>query len=137
MGNRTHLKIPRVYSVVFCGTILYMSYERPLVPDGGKEQKVEKEKILEMLRANGFEHPETKALVMRWTEEQEAAVTADNTSRAAIAFDIERADLYVAIGDIDGALELLDSAREAANCENDESLYDKIMKKMDEIEGLR
>ena len=37
--------------------------ETPQNPEG----KIEKQRILEMLKANGFEHPETKELVVRWT----------------------------------------------------------------------
>lgn len=98
------------------------------------QEKIEKGKVLEMLRVNGFEHPETRDMVMRWTEQQEASVENENTSRAGIVFNIERADLYLAVGDIDGALENLEDARTQALQENDAELYEQIMKKMGEID---
>jgi len=87
-----------------------------------------------MLRENGFEHPETRDLVIKWTEQQEALVTKENTSRASIVFNIERADLYLAVGDKEGALECLEDARMQSYQENESELYKQIMKKMDEIE---
>lgn len=100
------------------------------------QEKIEKGKVLELLRVNGYEHPETKEAVIRWTEQQEALVTKENTSHARITFEIERADLYIAAGDIDGALDCLEDARVQVHYENETELYDLIMKKMDEVEGL-
>lgn len=100
------------------------------------QEKIEKGKVLELLRVNGYEHPETKEAVIRWTEQQEALVTKENTCRARIAFEIERSDLYIAIGDTEGALECLEDARVQAHHENEPELYSQIMKKMDEVEGL-
>jgi len=99
------------------------------------QEKIEKEKVLEMLRANGFEHPETREMVIKWTEQQETLATKENTGRATIIFNIERSDLYLAVGDKEGALECLEDARTQAHQENETELYDQIMKKMDEIEG--
>ncbi|MDP3947360.1 MAG: hypothetical protein Q8Q41_01560 [bacterium] len=99
------------------------------------QEKIEKEKVLEMLRANGFEHLETRDLVIKWTEQQEALVAKENTGRAAIVFNIERSDLYLAVGDKDGAIKCLEDARAQAHQENEGELYDQIMKKMDEIKG--
>ena len=97
------------------------------------QEKIEKAKVLELLRVNGYEHPETKEAVTKWTEQQEAIVTKENTGHARIAFEIERADLYLATGDTDGALECLEDARVQAHYENEDELYDQIMKKMDEV----
>lgn len=98
-------------------------------------EKIEKEKVLEMLRTNGFKHSETRDMVIRWTEQQEALVEKENTSRAGIVFNIERADLYTAAGDIDGALDCLEDARLQAHQENEEELYNQIMRKMADIEN--
>lgn len=101
------------------------------------QEKIGKQRVLEMLQTSGFEHPETRDLVIKWTEQQEALVAKENTSRAAIIFEIERSDLYLAVGDKDGALECLGHARLLANQENEPELYDQIMKRMDEIEGQK
>ena len=99
------------------------------------EKKLEKKTVLEQLQANGLDHAETNEMVMKWTEQQEALVKKENTSKAAIVFNIERSDLYLAAGDKEGALECLEDARMQAHQENEEELYDQIMRKMDEIEG--
>jgi len=88
-----------------------------------------------MLRANGLEHPETKNLMLKWTKQQEMLVVKENVSRAIIIFNIERSDLYLAIGDKDEALDCLEDARLQAHQENETELYSQIMKKMDGIEG--
>lgn len=93
-----------------------------------------------MLRVNGLEHFETKKMMLDWIKQQEALILKENVSgmdnnRADIIFDMERSDLYVAAGDIDGALDLLDGARQRALQGNEKEIYGQIMKKMDEIEG--
>lgn len=98
------------------------------------QENIKKSEVLDMLRMNGFEHAETRAMVMKWTEQQEVLVTKENTRRASILFTIERTDLYLAGGDKDGALECLEDARAQAHYENDGELYLQIMKKMDEVE---
>ncbi|QQR82188.1 hypothetical protein IPJ70_02785 [Candidatus Campbellbacteria bacterium] len=100
-----------------------------------KNEKVEKKKVLEMLRDRGPQDSETMEAVFQWTQQQEALAVQDGTSRGHILFEIERADLYVAISDIEGALECLDDARLQAQQENFLDLYDQIVRKMNEIEA--
>ena len=104
--------------------------EQPPKPETGKE-KIEKEKVLELLRTRGMEDSEAREAVMQWTLEREASVI---TSRDAIVFNIERADLYRAAGDIQGALECLEDARMQAHQEQEGGLFADIEKKMDELE---
>jgi len=99
----------------------------------GKE-KIEKEKVLEMLKTKGVDDPETKTLVLQWTKEREAVVAKENTSRAAIVFNIERSDLYVAANDIEGAIECLESALTQAEQENEEKLRKEILEKIESLE---
>ena len=100
------------------------------------ENKIEKAEVLEMLRLNGFEHPETRSAVIKWTEQQEVLVTNENTAKARIYFEIERADLYIAVKDIEGALDCLEDVRIQAHQENEVELYNEIMKKMDEVSEI-
>ena len=65
---------------------------------------------------------------------QEARAEHDDSGRASILLNVERSDLYVAIGDIDGALDCLESARIQAYQNNERELYDHIMEKMDSME---
>ena len=99
----------------------------------GKE-KIEKEKVLEMLKTKGVEDPETKALVLEWTKEREVEVAKENTSRASIVFNIERSDLYVAANDIEGAIGCLESALTQAEHENEEELLKEILEKIEKLE---
>lgn len=69
----------------------------------GNKEKIEKEKVLEMLRTRGLEDPETKEAMTKWTMQQEALADKENTNRASILFNIERTDLYLATGDTTGA----------------------------------
>jgi len=98
------------------------------------QENIEKEKVLEMLRANGLGHPETMEMVIAWTKQQEALVEKEGTASARILFEIERSDLYLAVGDIEGALECLEDALTQAHQENEDEFYSQIIKKMDEIE---
>lgn len=102
-----------------------------------KQERIEKEKVLEMLRVNGFEHPETKSMVIAWTEQQEALVSKEKTARVRICFEIERSDLYVAIDDMDDALECLEDARMLASQEGEMELYRQIMNKMGEVDKMK
>lgn len=98
------------------------------------ENKIEKQRVLEALRAKGLEDPETKALVIKWTEEQEEIVARENTPRATIVFNIERADLYLAAGDVEGELECLEDALYQAEQEGETELALQIAKKIEEIQ---
>lgn len=98
-------------------------------------EKIEKDKVLEMLRLNGIEHSETMAMVVSWTKQQEALVVQEGTVEARIIFELERSDLYLAIGDTKGYLDCLEDARTQAYYENETELYDQITKKMNEVEA--
>ena len=102
------------------------------IPSKGEndQEKIKKEKVLEMLRTNGPDHPETRELVMRWTVQREIEVRKENTSRATIIFNIERSDLYIAGGDKNGAIECLEDALTQAVHENEKGLEKQIMKKL-------
>ena len=100
---------------------------------------IEKEKVLEMLKTNGFEHPETKELVIKWLEQREAEAEKENTVSANFNLSIDRIDLYVATGNINEAFiclkeirGLLDMDRGLSQEELNE-LYKKLFNKMDEL----
>lgn len=101
---------------------------------GEREERIEKAAVVELLKARGLEDPEALDMVLRWTRQQEALVTAVNTPAAAITFTMDRADLYLAVRDRAGALDALADARLQAYQENEQELYNEIMEKMDEIE---
>lgn len=90
-----------------------------------------------MLKTNGLGHPETMALVIKWTQEQEEKAEANGTPEARIDFEINRVDLYLAVGDTEGALGCLEDARIIALNEYNDELREQIEKKMDEIEVVK
>lgn len=87
-----------------------------------------------MLRTKGVEDPETRALLIEWTERQEAQADARNVSRANIEVNVERGKLYAEGGYFEEALEVLEDARMQAFQENEHDLYDAIMQQMDAVE---
>lgn len=100
----------------------------------GGEGKVEKGAVLEAIRTKGLEDPETMALVVRWTKEREEERNRAASPRVGIQFEIDRADLYIAAGDIGGAIEGLEWALEHARGENQTDLYEKIKEKIERLQ---
>ncbi|MEK7187330.1 MAG: hypothetical protein AAB691_00600 [Patescibacteria group bacterium] len=105
------------------------------------ERKVEKGEVIAAIRERGLGDPQVRELVSEWTLQQEerihgAGLKGENVVQARIIFDIDRADLYVAAGDREGALAALEDARLQAHQENEMELYAEIMQKMDELESF-
>lgn len=96
--------------------------------------KIEEEDILEMLRVNGPKDPKTIEMVMQWTKQQEVLVETENTSCAAILFNIEQSNLFVAAGDIEGAIGCLWDAETQALEAGEVELYEQIKEKIGEME---
>ncbi len=97
------------------------------------ENRIEKQEVLNMLREKGLDGPEVRKLVMDWTIQQEALVEKEGTSRASIMFNIGRSDLYIATGDINGAIGCLEDALVQAHQENEIELRHEIIERMKEI----
>jgi hypothetical protein len=96
---------------------------------------IETEELLSTIRANGLKDPETMRMVQEWTAWQQELVDRVNTSQATMMFNILRADVYLAAGDVGGAWECLEEARFQAQQEGEDTLYKMIMQKMDKIES--
>jgi hypothetical protein len=99
------------------------------------ERRIEKSELTELIKGRGLTDPAVMELVQAWTTQQEEQVTGEDTPAATIRLNIERADLYLAAGDKQGALEVLDDARFQAHQENEDDLYRETEEKMSEIEG--
>ncbi len=100
-----------------------------------ENREIETSEVLDRLRVTGPEDPETMRIVIAWTLQQEELVRRVNTSKATTMFNILRSDVYLAAGDKAGALECLEEARMEAYQQDEETLYNMIIQKMDEIEG--
>ena len=93
------------------------------------ERKIEKSTVIELLRKRGIDDGEAKKLFMSWTLQREQE-TDKSTSRDRIIFNMERAEMYLAIGNNEDALDALDDARRQALQHNETDLYNKIMEMM-------
>ncbi len=99
------------------------------------EKRIEKLEVIGLIKECGLNDPAVMELVQAWTTQQEEQVTSEDTPAATIRLNIERADLYIAAGDKQGALEVLDDARFQAQQESEDDLYRAIEERMSEIEG--
>ncbi len=101
-------------------------------------KKIEKERVLKMLSTNGFEHPETKELVLKWTEQKEKEAMIEGTPKARLLFNIERIDLFKQV-DMNKAWETIKEVlaeldmEQTSSKEEREELYGILYKKMDEV----
>ena len=83
-----------------------MSESFPL--DNKKEiLKTEKQVVLDIIMRHGIDSPEAMQLILDWTKNREGRVQTPNDQ---IEFEIDRADLYIAAGDVEGAIECLEDA---------------------------
>jgi len=88
--------------------------------------------LLEVLkRTKSFNHPDAKDLVINWHMQREGEVEkSENTLRAGIIFEIDRADLYMAIENTEGAIQCLEDALTQVNEGNQSDLFDEIDEKL-------
>ncbi|MEK7564843.1 MAG: hypothetical protein AAB501_01230 [Patescibacteria group bacterium] len=95
---------------------------------GSPENKfITDEEITEALRAKGNEDPETRTLLLKWTEQNETEANNINTSRANIECTVKQALLYKEADYIEEALDTLEDARLAAFNEKETELYEQII----------
>jgi len=101
-----------------------------------EQPKFEKSFVIQQLREHGFDNPETQKLVEQWTIQKEAQV--GNSVVDQLVFDCERSDLYLAIGDTDGAIEILTSVLDQTqaanqNPEQEKELYQEVLLRIEKI----
>lgn len=113
-----------------------MSFENIFGPDS---LSIEKNRILGLLEREG-QSDEAMSAVLAWTEQMEARSLI--SSKEMVRFNVDRAALYEAIGDIEGMFETLAEAFYQIKSEKDsgnepgdwQELYDKVealLKEMD------
>ena len=102
---------------------------------GSPENKfVTDQEVIEALRAKGNEDPETRTLLLKWTEQNEAEASKTNTSKDNIECAVKQALLYKEAGYIEEALDTLEDARLAALNEEETDLYQQIVAIMDDTD---
>lgn len=98
-----------------------------------KNQESPEQKLIQSLKDNGIENPETKELLLAWTQEQEQRAEKSNDPEASIKLNLQRARLYFNAGYIDEAYENFEAARTQAHQENKDKLLQAIGDEMDEL----
>jgi len=97
-------------------------------------------RIAELIREKGLNDPEVRELITQWTMRRETVVGRNRVD--AIQFNIDRANVFLAAGEVDTALEdLFDAAWNADNERGTKSseaeecgrLYTEIKNKIDRI----
>ncbi len=116
--------------------------EVPLVPENqevvlpaqdNKQEitgKIKKEDVEAALKANGFGHPETMELVIKWTEQREEEVKNENTLAATMRLNVERADLLLAAEQKEDALREYEDLLEEADRRGEVEIQDLIVGKL-------
>src|SRR4051812_22887601 len=77
----------------------HMSLEQ--MPSG--PESIDRTRVVEILKAKGFEDPESREIMIAWSEKREAEVSAEGTREAQVNFEIERAEIYRDAGNIEYA----------------------------------
>jgi hypothetical protein len=93
--------------------------------------------IVERLRANGPDDPETRGMLLAWRENEEEKANTANTARAGVEIDLNFAKLLRAAGGYESAWATLEAVREMAQNLGEQDLYDQAMAIMDAIDDER
>ncbi len=103
-------------------------FEQNLNHNENSEGKIDKQKVVESLKAKGFEDPETMELVVKWTEQREHEVEQSGFFDERVLFELERSELYLAVGDTEGARECITDILTMALNEGKDDWVEKLEK---------
>lgn len=98
--------------------------------------KIEKQAVIETLRARGFEDPDVIKLVTEWTIQEETKVRSFEGHQLHIAqalSETQRAELYIVVGDTEGVRNCFKHALYIARQEEDKRLYGEVVTIIDEL----
>jgi hypothetical protein len=102
------------------------------------EKIIEKKEVVEMLKTNGFDHPETRELLGKWHLQRKVEIDgSENPGRDEIILNIEISDLYLDAGKTEEAFTNLEEALEQADLQNDIVLQDRIVAKLKAIKAQK
>ena len=87
-----------------------MTIEQPSSPEFSEQES----RLITLFREKGPKDFEARAMFDAWVLEEEARVTAENTSRADVARQLKMAKFYRAAGGLDSAYTALDHLCQAA-----------------------
>ena len=104
--------------------IMHESFPSP------ESNKVERQQVVDALRLNGKDHPETLALLVQFVQQEEAIVEQHMEKRSfyheAVASAIRNAELYFEAGYVSEAVAELEENLEIAFQANEQELFEKI-----------
>ncbi len=107
----------------------------PERPPSFESNESREEKMVRIFRERGLGDAEAMKLLIEWTQEREAKnEKSEDRTEARILFELDRARLYIEIGNHDGAGEAYEDARTMAWNENRHELYQTIMAEMDKLD---
>jgi hypothetical protein len=92
------------------------------------------QKMVRLFRERGIGDPEAMKLLIEWTQEREADNEKSKDPEARIRFELDRGDLYIQIGNLDGGFQAYEDARTMAWNEGREDIYKEIMEKLDRLD---
>jgi hypothetical protein len=111
-----------------------MSFES--VPPSEQEPEIDLAQVCEEIRARGLDDPEVQRLIGAWSDQEQKKVDENPTLEARVEFEIRRAEMGRAAGDLEGTVRALEDALTIAEDEGSEELCGRIGKMLDELEGL-
>ncbi len=105
----------------------------------GEKKLLSKREVVATIRTKGFEDPASRRVISEWFDQQEAIAMQDSTGRAMIMLNIEQADIWFELADLEAALECMRQADDQAIQigEEDQDLADLILKKGVAIKELQ
>ena len=92
--------------------------------------------VLEALTTNGPEHEASRGLLLAWIEQEERKIQDDpRNKRLSAAFNFCRADIYLVVGDREGAIECLEQVLQQTQGEGFEDVYQQGLMLLKTIEA--
>jgi len=95
-----------------------------------ENEKIDEQRLIQLLKEKGPKNPEAKDLLVRWTIEQEKRVEELKDPEEPIRHNLRRARLYFDAGFTEEALENFEAARTQALNEERGELYWEITDEM-------
>ncbi len=109
-----------------------MNFDQPPAPESG--EKIEKQAVIDAIKANGLDNPETILLLNKWTDQRKVEIDgSENPGSGESALNIEISDMYLEAGKIDAAFVTLEDALNQADQEGNVELQDQIVAKLKAI----
>lgn len=102
--------------------------------EGFEEPKYySKDEVFSIVRGKSLEDPEVNTVVQKWLLQREGETRAENTSRANIVLEVDRMELYQAMGDEVSARQCAEDAYTMAWNEGQYDILEHLEQKFPDI----